>query len=111
MTTTHVPFTLTDPARKVVSARAAQALQALRVARTRLVEDGYEQIRFDQYQHPATKVMVETGYTYGETRLVVHEPHSDYVSPVVTDFRLVGGEHHAERLNTFLQMVADGALV
>lgn len=109
MTTTHVPFDLTDPARKVVSARAAQALQALRIARARLVEDGYEQIRFDQYQHPATKVMVETGYTYGETRLVVHGWKGD--RPEITDFRLVGGESHAARLNTVLQMVADGALV
>lgn len=70
--------------------RARDARQRLTAARSLLAELGYEQIRFDQYEHPVSRTLVETGYTYGETRLVVHVQIEDHISPAVTDLRLCG---------------------
>lgn len=100
MTLAHID--LNDPARTVVRARADQSRQALATAVQQMLDAGYRQIRFDQYRHPETGVMVETGYAYGEARLVVHENRPDYASPVVTDFRMVGGVQQSVLMGEFL---------
>lgn len=99
MTTAYID--LKDPSRAEVGQRALTARMTLEAARRVLDGAGYKQIRFDQWQHPKTRTLVETGYTYGEARLVVHEFRPNYVSPVVTDFRMVGGETNSERYAEF----------
>lgn len=87
----------TTPAERAQDARAC-----LSAARIRLSKLGYVQTRFDQYEHPVSKTMVETGYTYGETRLVVHIWHPDWVSPEKVDFRLCGTSDMFEQDPKFL---------
>ena len=99
MTSAYVD--LSDPVRKQVAIRATKARMTLEAARRWLGSCGFEKIRVDQYQHPDTRVMVETGYTYGEARLVVHNPKPGYVSPIVSDFRMVGGDDNALRYSEF----------
>lgn len=96
---------LKDPSRAEVGHRALVSRMTLEAARRTLDAAGYEQIRFDQWQHPETQTMVETGYTYGEARLVVHVMHPDWVSPETVDFRMVGGDSTAARYAAFKELV------
>jgi len=96
---------LSDPVRKQVAIRATEARMTLEAARRWLKSCGFEQVRIDQYRHPETQVVVETGYTYGEARLVVHGPTSA-PGKSTTDFRMVGGNDNAERYQVFKKMVA-----
>lgn len=95
---------LHDRDRNLVQQRARVARLSLGTALDRLRKAGYQQIRFDQYRHPKTGVLVETGYCYGETRLTVHVPKPDYVSPEVTDFRMTGGDQQTARMHDFLNL-------
>lgn len=97
VTADTVYIDLNDRDRNQVQQRARVARLTLDVARRMLTAHGYQQVRFDQYQHPKTRVMVETGYTYGESRLVVHHPKA--AGPV--DFRLVGGDTNKTRYDEF----------
>lgn len=65
-----------------------------------LRESGFANIRFDQWEHPTTKVMVETGYTYGETRLTVHDGGE------VSDLRLTG--RSSREFNRFRRLALAG---
>lgn len=107
MSATISHIDLSDPVRQRVAENALAARVTLSAARRWLESEGFEQIRFDQYRNPTTGILVETGYTYGEARLVVHSPKPDYVSPVVTDFRLVGGDSTKKRYLEF-KRVASG---
>ena len=101
MTTAHID--LLDRDRNMVRQRARVARLSLGTALGRLANAGYEQTRFDQWVNPKTGVMVETGYTYGETRLTVHGPAVDG-GESVTDFRLVGGDQQTVRMHNFLNL-------
>jgi hypothetical protein len=95
-----------DPARTAVAERALEARCALGFARTLMAKAGYQQIRIDQYQHPDRKTMVETGYAYGETRLVVHISRGGSFEYPPTDLRLVGGESQNQRMKTFENLIS-----
>lgn len=80
---------------------ADQARDCLTLAHQLLPRAGYRPIRIDQWEHPETKVLVETGYTYGETRLTVHAWKGD--RPEVTDLRVTGPSGN-DRFRTFRQL-------
>jgi len=100
VTTTYID--LHDRDRNLVQQRARAARLSLGTALDRLRRAGYEQTRFDQWRNRKTGVLVETGYTYGETRLTVHTVQND--APVVVDFRLVGGDQQPVRMHNFLNL-------
>lgn len=64
---------------------ALRARVMLTAATEVLSRNGFDHIRFDQWENPKTSILVETGYTYGETRLTVHRP-----GETPYDFRLTG---------------------
>jgi len=103
MTVTHID--LHEQTRLDVSRRALEARSALGFARTLMAKAGYLQTRFDQYQHPDRKTMVETGYTYGETRLVVHISRGGSFEQPPVDVRLVGGESQNRLLKAFENLI------
>lgn len=99
MTVRHID--LHDPKREEVGKRALVARMTLEAARRVMSGVGFRQVRFDQWQNPATEILVETGYTYGEARLVVHHPLA--AGPV--DFRMVGGEANADLYAQFKKLI------
>lgn len=82
------PIPLADDLTPATPAEAARnARLMLAAAHEALGQNGFRNIRVDQWEHPETKILVETGYTYGETRLTVHDGQSKW------DMRLTGRDH------------------
>lgn len=84
------------------SARAARRAHTAGIsARDALADAGFRQIRIDRFEHPKTRMLVEYGHTYGESRLTV----ANADGKLIRDYRFIGQESQDGELDEFRRLI------